>query len=229
MRKLVVESARIAGYRSLTVREFHARSGYRQLLYRLYRHPLILLGAGPAYLFLVRHRLPIGLMRAGRIYWVSAMATNVATALLLAALIDNFGVGIVVMALLPVLLIAASIGVWLFYIQHQFEEAHWDKRADWSFHDAAMRGSSHLELPSVLRWFTASIGVHHVHHLSSRIPFYRLPEVLRAYPRLAAMNRITALQTLGKLRLALWDEDHRRLVSFADSAHGYESNPDISR
>jgi omega-6 fatty acid desaturase (delta-12 desaturase) len=199
---------------TLTVREFHARSRGGQILYRFYRHPLVLLGLAPAYLFLLRHRLPIGLMRAGSIYWVSAIGTNIATALLLAALAFQFGIGTVALICLPVLFIAASTGVWLFYIQHQFEAAHWDQSSDWSFHDAALYGSSHLELPPVLRWFTANIGVHHVHHLASRIPFYRFPEVLRAYPRLRTMNRFTALQTLRTLRLALWDEDQRRLVPF---------------
>ncbi len=199
---------------TLTVREYRSRSRLGKLLYRCYRHPLVLLGIGPAYLFLLRHRLPIGLMKAGGIYWTSAMATNAATALLLAALVYQFGIGTVLLALLPVLLIAASMGVWLFYIQHQFEETHWDHSSDWSFHDAAFRGSSHLELPLVLRWFTANIGVHHVHHLASRIPFYRLPEVLDDYPRLRSMNRFTALETLGTLRLVLWDEERRRLVPF---------------
>jgi len=199
---------------TLTVREFHAKTRGGRAFYRFYRHPITLLGLGPAYLFLLRHRLPIGLMKAGSIYWVCAMATNAATALLLAALVLQFGFGAVVLIVLPVSLIAASVGVWLFYIQHQFEAAHWDQGADWSFHDAALRGSSHLELPPILRWFTANIGIHHVHHLASRVPFYRLPEVLRAYPRLRTMNRFTALQTLGALRLALWDEDQRRLVPF---------------
>lgn len=218
----------------LTVREFQTRSRWRQLLYRLYRHPVILFGLGPAYLFLVRHRLPIGLMKAGWIYWVSAIATNVATALLLGALIFWLGVEVVGLIFVPVLLIAATIGVWLFYIQHQFERTHWDERATWSFHEAALRGSSYLVLPSVLRWFTANIGVHHVHHLASRIPFYRLPEVLRAYPRLTGLNRLTPLQTLGTLRLALWDEDERRLVPFParrrqTSSHNRKEASDVAQ
>lgn len=199
---------------TLTVREFHAQTRGGQIFYRFYRHPLTLLGLGPAYLFLLRHRLPIGLMKAGWIYWASAIATDAATALLLAALVLQFGIGVVALIFLPVSLIAASMGVWLFYIQHQFEDAHWDQSADWSFHNAALHGSSHLELPPVLRWFTANIGVHHVHHLASRIPFYRFPEVLKAHPRLRAMNKFNALQTFRALRLALWDEDKRRLVPF---------------
>jgi omega-6 fatty acid desaturase (delta-12 desaturase) len=183
-----------------------------QLWYRVYRHPLVLFGIGPAYLFLLRHRLPVGMMKDGWLYWASAMGTNLATALLVAGLVYQFGFGVVAMVALPIVLIAGSVGVWLFYIQHQFEEAHWDYDDRWSFHDAALRGSSHLELPVVLRWFTANIGVHHVHHLASRIPFYRLPEVLRAHPHLVGVNRLTPLETLGTLRLALWDEDQRRMV-----------------
>ncbi len=203
---------------TLTMREFGERTRAQRLLYRLYRHPLVLLGLGPAYLFLLRHRLPVGLMKAGWIYWVSALATNAAIALILAVLITLFGWVVVALVVLPIVIMTASMGVWLFYIQHQFEDAHWDQGADWSFHDAALHGSSHLDLPPVLRWFTANIGVHHVHHLASRIPFYRLPEVLRAHPRLQNMNRFTALQTLGALRLALWDEDRRRLVTFREAS-----------
>lgn len=199
---------------TLTVREYNARTRWGRLFYRVYRHPLVLFGIGPAYLFLLRHRLPIGLMRAGSIYWVSALATNAVTALGLTALAHHFGLAVIAMTLLPVLLIAASTGVWLFYIQHQFENAHWDESAAWSFHDAALNGSSYLALPPVLRWFTANIGIHHVHHLASRIPFYRLPEVLLAHPNLKTINRFTALQTLGSVRLVLWDGDERRLVSF---------------
>jgi omega-6 fatty acid desaturase (delta-12 desaturase) len=150
---------------------------------------------------------------------------------LLAALAYKFGIGTVVLTFLPMLLLAASMGVWLFYIQHQFEQAHWDESADWSFHHAALRGSSHLDLPAVLRWFTANIGVHHVHHLASRIPFYRLPEVLRAHPWLTEVNRFTPVQTLGTLALALWDEDRRRLVPFPrrGTMPGARAEANISR
>ncbi|WP_430429467.1 fatty acid desaturase [Parasphingorhabdus sp.] len=203
---------------TLTVREFYEQTPAQRFLYRLYRHPLILLGLGPAYLFLLRHRLPIGLMKEGWLYWISAMATNAVTTLILALLISLFGLAVTAMVFFPVLLVAASVGVWLFYIQHQFEDAHWDDSGNWSFHEAALHGSSHLDLPLVLRWFTANIGIHHVHHLASRIPFYRLPEVLKAYPRLRNVNRFTALQTMRPLRLALWDEGQRRLVTFREAS-----------
>jgi omega-6 fatty acid desaturase (delta-12 desaturase) len=117
---------------------------------------------------------------------------------------------------LPIALLAASIGVWLFYVQHQFEETFWADTPAWNLHEAALHGSSHYELPSILCWFTANIGVHHVHHLCSRIPFYRLPRVLREHPELKDIGRITLTQSLACIRLALWDERHRRLISFGD-------------
>lgn len=199
---------------TLTVKEFRSLSPVKRLLYRAYRHPVVLFGIGPAYLFLVRHRLPIGLMTAGSKYWVSALATNAATAAVLGVLIFLFGLVTTILVVIPTLLIAASTGVWLFYIQHQFENAHWDRRTDWSFHEAALRGSSYLDLAQPLRWFTGNIGIHHVHHLVSRIPFYRLPDVLRAFPELRQLNRFTMLQTLQPVKLALWDEEERKLVTF---------------
>ncbi len=198
---------------TLTVREFHSRSRWRRIFYRVYRHPLVLFGVGPAYLFLLRHRLPVGLMNDRR-YWMSAIGTNAATALVVAGLIGLFGLKSVLLVLLPATLLAASAGVWLFYVQHQFEDAHWDGGDNWSFHNAALHGSSHLDLPPLLRWFTANIGVHHVHHLASRIPYYRFPQVLRDRPELLAVNRLTIADTFKTFRLALWDEDQRRMVRF---------------
>lgn len=201
---------------TLTVREFRSKGLWGRTFYRVYRHPLVLLGLGPAYLFLLRHRLPIGLMTAGRQYWISAIGTNVVMLMLLAALISRFGLVTVLLVQLPVVLLAGSVGVWLFYVQHQFEEGRWESDADWSFHEAALHGSSHLELPAVLRWFTANIGAHHVHHLASRIPFYRIPEVLRHHPDLVPVNRLKLRDSVKTFRLALWDEEQRRMVTFAD-------------
>jgi omega-6 fatty acid desaturase (delta-12 desaturase) len=196
------------------VSEFRARTPWRQGLYRLYRHPLVMFGIGPAYLFLLRHRLPMGLMRNGWLPWVSAMATNAAIVLFAAAAIWLVGLGPFLLVHLPITLLAAAIGVWLFYVQHQFEDTFWERDNDWSFHEAALHGSSHYDLPPVLRWFTANIGVHHVHHLSSRIPYYRLPEVLRDRPELHDVGRLTLLESLKSVKLVLWDEKRRCLVSF---------------
>jgi omega-6 fatty acid desaturase (delta-12 desaturase) len=202
---------------TLTVNEFRARTPWRQRLYRLYRHPLVMFGIGPAYLFLLRHRLPMGLMRNGWLPWVSAMATNIAIVLLAAAAIWLVGLGPFLIVHLPITLLAAAIGVWLFYVQHQFEDTFWERGNDWSFHEAALHGSSHYDLPPVLRWFTANIGVHHVHHLSSRIPYYRLPEVLRDRPELHDVGHLTLLESLKSVKLVLWDEKRRCLVSFKEA------------
>ena len=123
-----------------------------------------------------------GLMRGGLRPWVSAMATNVAIAAISALLIWLIGLGPFLLVHLPITLMGASAGVWLFYVQHQFEHTYWRDDQNWNLPDAALHGSSHYELPGILRWFTANIGVHHVHHLCSRIPFYRLPSVLREHP-----------------------------------------------
>jgi omega-6 fatty acid desaturase (delta-12 desaturase) len=201
---------------TLTVREFQGRTPWQRLCYRLYRHPIVMFGIGPAYLFLVRHRLPFGLMRGGWTPWVSTMATNAGIAVLAVATIWLIGPRNFLLVQLPITLLAASIGVWLFYVQHQFEETLWEHEEDWNFPEAALHGSSHYDLPGVLRWFTANIGVHHVHHLSSGIPYYRLPEVLRDHPSLADVGRLTLWQSLKSVRLVLWDEDKRRLVSFRE-------------
>jgi acyl-lipid omega-6 desaturase (Delta-12 desaturase) len=116
----------------------------------------------------------------------------------------------------PVVLISASIAVWFFYVQHQFEDTRWAHDEHWRFHEAALHGSSHYELPPALAWFTGNIGVHHVHHLASRVPFYRLPEVLRDHPQLAGVGRLTFVQSLRCATLALWDGQRKRLVSFRE-------------
>ncbi len=212
-----LERRGLGDVRTLTVREFRATSPYRRLLYRLYRHPIVLFGLGPFYVFFVSNRLPMGLMRAGPRYWVSAMGTNAAIAALVAAVMYFGGPAVVVFVFLPTMLIAASIGVWLFYVQHQFEETSWEHEADWQLHDAALHGSSHYVLPPVLRWFSANIGVHHVHHLQARVPFYRLPEILRDHPQLDDAQRLTLRESLSCVGKQLWDEKSRRLVSFADA------------
>jgi len=203
---------------TLTVTEYRQKSPLQRFFYRLYRSPLILLGVGPAYLFLLRHRLPLGFMRGGWRPWVSSLGTTASIGVLAALMIWLIGFWSFVAVHLPITLIAASAGVWLFYVQHQFEQTSWDEDEAWSFHDAAIHGSSHYDLPPILRWFTANIGMHHVHHLSSRIPFYRLPEVMRAHPELAGVSRLTLKESFRTLRLRLWDEQARRLVPFSQAS-----------
>ena len=211
----------IGDIRTLTVQEYLALSRWGRLRYRLYRHPIVMFGLGPAYLFILRHRLPIGVMCGGCQPWLSTMATNAAIAALVAIVIWFVGVGPFLLVHLPIAFLAASIGVWLFYVQHQFEGTFWAEDWAWNLHAAALHGSSHYDLPGILRWFTANIGVHHIHHLCSRIPYYRLPDVLREHPELVATGRLTLLQSLRCVRLALWDEDGRRLISFRDMGRRY--------
>lgn len=211
----------IGDVHTLTVAEYRARSAWGRFTYRVYRHPLVLFGLGPTYLFVIQNRLPLGLMRSGWRYWTSAMGTNALIFLALGLIVWFGGVKPLLLIFVPTLLVAASAGVWLFYVQHQFEDTHWDEDRDWQLHDAALLGSSHYDLPPVLRWFTGNIGVHHVHHLYSRIPFYRLTEVLRDHAALANSQRMTIRQSLGCVRLHLWDESRRKLMSFAQARRLY--------
>jgi acyl-lipid omega-6 desaturase (Delta-12 desaturase) len=180
-------------------------------------------GVGPTYLFILRYRLPIGMMRNGWRPWLSTIGTNIAIAVLVAGMIWLVGLGPFLLVHLPIMVLAASIGVWLFYVQHQFEETSWSRDEAWSLHEAALHGSSHFHLPGVLRWFTANIGVHHIHQLCSRIPCYRLPDVLRDNPELAAVGRITLFQSLRCVPKALWDEKRRRLISFREADIGQKA------
>ena len=199
---------------TLTVAEYNALGTGGRLQYRIYRNPLVMFGVGPLYLFMLRNRLPFGLMRHRR-YWISAMGTNLVIVLALSVIAYAGGWQPLVLIFLPSVLTAASVGVWLFYIQHQFEDTRWEQSEDWQVHEAALHGSSHYDLPPVLRWITANIGIHHVHHLYSRIPFYRLPQVLRDHAELVECSRMTLGESLRCARLHLWCEAERKLVSFS--------------
>ncbi|WP_299480213.1 fatty acid desaturase [uncultured Roseibium sp.] len=206
----------IGDIHTLTVAEYRALTPLGRFWYRLYRSPFVMFGIGPFYTFFLENRLPFGYMASFR-YWVYAMATNLAIVVAL-ALILNFGGWMpILLIFFPTTILAATLGVWLFYVQHQFETTHWDAEEDWQLHDAALHGSSHYVLPPVLRWSSANIGIHHVHHLNSRIPFYRLPEVLKDHKDLAERNCMTIRQSLATIRLHLWDEESRRLLSFAQA------------
>jgi omega-6 fatty acid desaturase (delta-12 desaturase) len=164
-------------------------------------------------MFLLQHRLPIGVMREGWA-WKSVIGNNLGLALLAAGVMLVGGPRAFVLAHIPVVVIAATIGVWLFYVQHQFEHGYWARDERWDGVQAALAGSSYLRLPQPLAWLTAHIGAHHVHHASSRIPFYRLPDVLKKEPAFAGAPAMRLRDSLRALNLALWDEATERLVSF---------------
>ncbi len=201
---------------TLTLAEYRGRSPAGRIGYWLYRHPLFLFGCVPTYLFLFENRVPVGSMTSWA-SWFSAMTTNAALMSLLGATIWMAGILPVILTVLPTALVGASIGVWLFFVQHQFEDTSWERDPEWEMHDAALEGSSYYVLPPVLRWFTANIGIHHVHHLYSRIPFYRLSEVIRDHQTLASTQRMTLRQSLDCAKRHLWDENSRKLLSFAEA------------
>lgn len=202
---------------TLTVAEYRSRSRWGRLGYRLYRNPFVMFGIGPVWLFLFKQRLPFGMMRDGLQPWASTMATNLGIAAFAAGVACLTGFGAFLLVHLPIVVMAGAAGVWLFYVQHQFEETHWSQPPEWEFRNAALHGSSHYDLPRGLRWLTGNIGIHHVHHLSSRVPHYRLPETLHDYPELVDIGRITLWQSLGMVKLVLWCETSNRLISFREA------------
>ncbi len=205
---------------TMTVDEYRALSPLRRLQYRMYRHPLVLFGLGPSFIFFLTNRLPFGMFNSKK-YWTSAMGTNFGIALVLAVIIYFGGWQPVALIFVPTTLVGGTLGIWMFYVQHQFEDAQWDEDEGWDMHDAALHGSSHYVLPQPLQWLTGNIGIHHVHHLYSRIPFYRLTEVLRDFPVLAEAQRLTIRESFACVKLQLWDERERKLLSYAQMKAAY--------
>jgi len=203
---------------TLTVTEYRALSRWGRFGYRLFRHPLVLFGIGPPYLFAIKHRLPSDLSVLGKGLWRGVMATNLAIAVAILVLALLIGPVAVLKVHLPIALLGSAIGVWMFFVQHQFEDTYWERGENWDFVEAALRGSSYYKLPRILQWMTGNIGLHHVHHLSSKVPNYRLQECLDQLPDLKSVRPITILDSLKCARLALWDEERRKLISFRDEA-----------
>jgi omega-6 fatty acid desaturase (delta-12 desaturase) len=206
----------IGDIKTMTVEEYRASPFSKRLRYRLYRHPAVMFVLGPAYLFLLENRLPFGFMRKGWMPWASSLSTNLGIAVFVVLMVLFVGWRAFVLIEVPVTVLSATLGVWLFYVQHQFDPTHWARNGEWSGEEAALHGSSYYDLPPVLRWLTANIGLHHIHHLSSRIPYYRLGEALRDHPALTEISRINMIQSLQFSRLALWDEAAGRMISFKE-------------
>jgi omega-6 fatty acid desaturase (delta-12 desaturase) len=214
-----LERRELGDVKTYTVREYQAFSPVRRWLYRLYRHPLVLLAFGPTYQFLLKHRFPFDLPWAWKREWASVMGTNAGILVAIAALAQAVGWRAVVLVHLPVVVIAGAIGVFLFYVQHQFEDTYWEHDHAWDFYSAGAQGSSYLDLPRVLHWLTGNIGYHHIHHLASQIPNYRLAQCFRENPGLQQVTRLTLRDSLRTLRLKLWDEESHTLVGF-DATRG---------
>ena len=200
---------------TLTVAEYQASTWRRRLGYRLFRNPLVMFGLGPIYAMVLQPRL-VSRSARPRIRR-SVIGTNIALAVLVAALCWLVGWREYLFVQWPTALLAGSAGVWLFYVQHQFEDTYWQTTGDWTYADAALRGSSHLRLPKVLQFFTGNIGLHHVHHLSARIPNYNLQRAHDENPMFHDVPTLSLWDGLRAVRLKLWDEDAGRLVTFAQA------------
>ena len=197
----------------LTLAEYEARGPWGRWLYRVYRHPLVMHVIGPPVYFLLMARWPWAQQLPVRTVWRSIAGLNAMLVLVYGALIAATGwAGFI--AVLATGCVASWVGSWLFYVQHQFEETHWDHSDEWEAQVAALNGSSHYVLPRWVNWLTGNIALHHIHHLNSRIPSYRLPECMDASPRLASLSRLSFAESLRCIGLALWDEGERRLIDF---------------
>jgi omega-6 fatty acid desaturase (delta-12 desaturase) len=200
-----------------TVSEYYRKPFWGRLRYRLYRNPLVLLGLGGLFVFGLKHRYPWDIPRRWKREWASVWKTNAALLAILVVSSLTIGVKALLLVHLPVLLFTGTVGVWIFYVQHQFEDTYWQEHADWSYFESGLQGCSHLMLSKPLQWITASIGIHHVHHLSAHIPNYRLQQCMDENVELQHVTKITIWDGIKALRLSLWHEDSRRLVSFREA------------
>ena len=214
----------MGGVDTLTVEEYQRLTPFRKWLYKFYRNPLTLLVSGPPIYFIILQRIPIASpmpysevyygMKGPRI-WQSVMLLNVALLAFYAALSYFFGILATLFVFLPIVSIAGIAGAWLFYIQHQYEDAYWRPHKEWDYNRAALYGSSHYALPPVLQWFTGNIGLHHIHHLCSLIPNYRLQECYDKSQDLQQLPKLTFVDSLKSARLSLWDEAQGKMVGFS--------------
>jgi omega-6 fatty acid desaturase (delta-12 desaturase) len=203
---------------TLTVAEYNAKSWGGRLGYRLFRNPMIMFGLGPIFAMLLQPRW-ISRSARPRIKH-SVWGTNLAIAVVVGGLCWLLGWRDFVLVEAPLVPLAGGVGIWLFYVQHQFEDTYWRHSADWSYTDAALRGSSYLRLPKVLQFFTGNIGLHHVHHLNSKIPNYNLQRAHDENPIFDDVPKISFWDGLRATRLKLWDEDAGRLVTWAQRRRG---------
>jgi omega-6 fatty acid desaturase (delta-12 desaturase) len=197
-----------------TVAEYRAMSPGARLGYRLYRNPFVMYLLGPIYSTFIMQRMQSRVAR--KRMRNSVWATNVAAVVLVAALVLAFGWQAVLLVELPIVVIAGGAGIWLFYVQHQYDGTYWTHTDDWTFADAALHGSSHLALPRILQFFTGNIGFHHVHHLNPKIPNYNLERAHCEQPFLQAVPALSLADGLRATRLKLYDEDTGRMVTWAD-------------
>jgi omega-6 fatty acid desaturase (delta-12 desaturase) len=197
---------------TLTVQEYLEASRWKKFSYRLARNPIVLFVLAPLFLFLVMQRFPK--LKAPLRERLSVYGTNLALLAVACWLIWVFGFKAYLIIQLTVLMVAGSAGVWLFYVQHQFEGVYWERSGEWDYATAALKGSSFYKLPKVLQWFSGNIGYHHIHHLSPRIPNYHLEKCHEAEPLFQTVKPVTLLGSLKSFTFRLWDEQKRKLVGY---------------
>lgn len=201
---------------TLTVTEYKALSVWKKLGYRLYRNPIVLLVIGPLYQFCIKHRFPFDMPKSWKTEWKSVLWNNMVIAAVVTAVCLTLGWKVLLLVGLPVVMIAGAAGVWLFYVQHTFEETYWQNEGTWNVYKAALFGSSHFDLHPILHWFTGNIGFHHIHHLSAKIPNYRLQEAYKSSKLLQQSPKFTLWSSLKTYRLKLWDDVQQKMISFSE-------------
>ncbi len=199
---------------TLTVNEYVTAPKLRRLFYRVFRNPIVLFGLGPGLEFVIHNRFTAP--RDSARERLSVHFTNAGMAASLVAAHFTIGIPAFLFTQLPTLLVAGVAGMWLFYVQHQFEDAYWARRPEWEPIKAALEGSSYYKLPKVLQWITGSIGLHHIHHIQPRIPFYNLQRCQAAIPTFQSVPPLTIRRSLHALRLRLVDEARRRVVTLRE-------------
>ena len=198
---------------TMTMDEFAASSPLRRLAYRLFRNPFIMFGLGPFFMFILVNRIPARGVKRAQV--LSTLLVDVALAAVVVACGLTIGFRQYVMIQLPIMLIGGAGGVWLFYVQHQFDPSYWARTEEWNSMEAAMQGSSYYKLPRVLQWISGNIGLHHIHHLRPRIPNYNLQKALDETPHLQLPHPLRLGPSLRSVRLKLWDEKERVFLTFA--------------
>jgi omega-6 fatty acid desaturase (delta-12 desaturase) len=200
---------------TMTVREYLSKDFWGRLRYRLYRNPITLFVLFPMTLFVVLYRFPSPISR--RKDKIQVLWNNVAVMTLIVVLSLLLGWKEFLMVHVPIMVIASTLGTWLFFVQHQFEDTYWAQQEEWSYEDAALKGSSFYKLPKLLQWFTGNIGFHHIHHLSPRIPNYALEKCHEENPEFQNVTVLTLGSSLRMTFLTLWDEERKKLVSYREA------------
>ncbi len=208
---------------TITIKEYRALPDNLKFWYRIYRNPYIMLLLGTPFFIIIGQRIPKAdpfpfceikkKVTAAQI-WSSVMRSNLGLVAFYGVLGLIFGFAPILLTMLPIVIMTAWMGGWLFYIQHQFEDAHWEQQEDWNLQEAAVMGSSFYDLHPILQWFTGNIGLHHIHHLNAKIPNYRLQKCMDDCPELKTLNRIRLLESFKYAKLALWDPDKKKMIKF---------------